>query len=526
MMTRELAMPRLPHLVVLALLSYMAVMIVVVVPPNVDEAIQYHPIACSAYANARYHEFWNACDGSTDLTFASIHIPKAYDYIGLLSSILYWPFFRLYPRIVTQRLIGIGFLLAMVALASRLERRDRLSILVLFGLSFPLQYQLIADTGPVRYGLWVLLLTPSVVAAISRVDSARLRLVFNVVLGTLVFLAVEDKPFFVYLLPSVCALTLAYNSRGRLLDDIRDVLRRVWVSVALCSILIALYLFGTHTSTGATYFTTLAESVRPATITTVAADIVSYMTNFEKFSNMVYETRRFRVLNVSMSLLVWLWGCVFVVRAFRVDPLLRRRLSLTIAAFILGVIAILVTRNAWSGHHFIYCFVLALLLVCQAVVHVETNRRMFLAAYAVVAVTLATELPYLEPGKVWSWERYKVFDYLRRNDIAGNYIITHASLGTYYLASLYGHQDQLSVQVRALDDTTARRILDLSARVQRKVLCVCRGEGCDAESLSARFFGEVVFTQAPLANENWKVFREATRMPTQAGSIAAAGSHR
>jgi hypothetical protein len=44
--------------------------------------------------------------------------------------------------------------------------------------------------------------------------------------------------------------------------------------------------------------------------------------------------------------------------------------------------------------------------------------------------------------------------------------------------------------------------------------------------LSSLFFGEVAFAEAPLANENWKVFRETTRVPTRAVSILSAASER
>ena len=44
-------------LLVMGLVLSMAAMIIYSVPVNVDESVQYHPIACTAYPNAYYHTF-------------------------------------------------------------------------------------------------------------------------------------------------------------------------------------------------------------------------------------------------------------------------------------------------------------------------------------------------------------------------------------------------------------------------------------------------------------------------------------
>jgi len=488
-------------------------MVILAVPINVDESIQYHPIACSAYENAKYHTFWNACDGSTYLSFVGIHVPRAYGYIGALSSYLYWPFFKLYPSILTQRVLGVCFLIGFLSLVSALEREARFSVLVIFGLSFPLVYQLIADTGPVRFGLTMMAFTPWSAKLILRTTYRAVRALLNVVLAVLLFLAVEDKPFFLYLIPSVAALTLAYtcDRNGTVLEDIRHLLRRTWMCIAVFCGLLLMYFFGAHTSSGDSYIVTLVQSVKPTPVSSVFINIVSYMTNLSKFANMVYEARQFRLPNVTLSLMIWTWGSVFIARALMTAPVIRRKLLLTMAAFTLSILSMLVTRNAWAGHHFIYCFVLALLVVCQAMSCIEKNRALFIAAYAFVGVALATELPYLQPSLTSSWGRYRVFDYLKRSDVATNYVIAHLSLGTYYVASLYGNETQLSVQIDRLDVSTATQLMSLSERLQRKILCVCRGAGCDADVLSRQFLGRVLFKEAVLSDGDWRVYLETSR---------------
>src|SRR5262245_35396527 len=85
--------------------------IIRVVPINVDESIHYHVIACDFYSNAKYHTFWHPCDGSSNLNLLGVHLKRAYDYVGAFSSYFYYPFFILYPSILTQELVGVLFLI-------------------------------------------------------------------------------------------------------------------------------------------------------------------------------------------------------------------------------------------------------------------------------------------------------------------------------------------------------------------------------------------------------------------------------
>jgi len=508
--------------VVMALGLYMAAMIAFAVPVNVDESVQYHPIACTAYPLARYHTFWNACDDSNSLVFLGTHLPRAYAYIGGFSSVLYWPFFKLHPSIGMQRIVGMFFLIACVLLVTLLEREHQLSIWVLFGLSFPLMYQLVDDTGPVRFGLFMMLFTPWCVQVIRRA-TPRLAALLNVLLGVMLFLAVEDKPFFLYLIPSLAVLTYAYagDTDANIAEDVRAVLAAVWPSVLVFLTLVGVYFFGTHTAAGDTYFDALVKAVKQVDLRSAFIAMLSYMTNFAKFSSMVYETGQFKLPNVFLSLAIWSWGLLFIWRALSTAPRVRRRILLTGLALILSGSTMLVARNAWTGHHFIYCLLLALLLVAQAVSRNRTGRTPFLVAYAATAVVLTAELPYLDPGKTWSWERYKVFEYLSRPEVARTHVIAHLSLGTYYVASLYGDAGQLSLQIEKLNAATASRIIDIADNVNRKVLCVCRGAGCDRDSLASGFQGRIVFDEVPLSNSEWRVFAETYRSTASTASAQA-----
>jgi hypothetical protein len=122
-----------------------------------------------------------------------------------------------------------------------------------------------------------------------------------------------------------------------------------------------------------------------------------------------------------------------------------------------------------------------------------------------------------------SWERYKVFEYLKQETIARSYISAHLSWGTYTIASIYGHKDQLSIDVAtwkstrghqgiSIDSKTATKIMDLSYMVKRKILCICRGPDCNAETLSNTFLKRINFAEVHLSNDDWKIYIESNRI--------------
>jgi len=511
--TRLDRQPLIVAAIIAILAAGMAAMIIFGVPVSVDESVQYHVIACSDYPNARYHTFWNPCDGSMDLHLLSVRIPRSYNYIGSLSSDLYWPFYKLYPSIATQRTLGLFFLVAYLFVIGRLEPDYPPAVWILFGVSFPILYQVIADTGPIRYSLFLITLTPLWIKLIDGAKAARRVAILSVVLGTLLFLAVEDKPFFLYFTPSIVALALAYNDDPRIsvLQSAQRLLVRNWIAVATFLSLTTLYLFGAQTTWGTSYLAELMNSVKPTNIASVSLTIVSYLTNFAKFSSMVYETRQFRLLNVSLTLAIWLWSFVFVAKAFRLDPALRRKMLLTLTAFASSIFVMLIARNTWTGHHFIYCFVMAMFVVCQAISRVERNRKAFLAAYCLATLLMIVQIPYWNPGQTWSWERYKLFEYLKQPDTGSQYVIAHLSKGTYYVSSLYGDRAQLALQVGELDPDTATRLISLSNQLHRRLLCVCHGAGCDAETLKQKFQSRVTFAEVPLSTREWHVYAETPR---------------
>lgn len=506
--------------IVIAIFLFIVTMIIRVVPINVDESIQYHVIACDFYDNAKYHTFWNPCDGSSNLNLLGIHLKRAYTYLGAFSSYFYYPFFRLYPSILTQRLVGVFFLIIFVTILVLLESKNRLSVTVIFGLSFPIVYQLINDTGPVRYGIFMIVFTPLFVKFILRMRQTYTKTFLNIILGFLLFLAVEDKPFFLYFIPSIILLVISYNyeeeNEQRIIDLAKSLFKELLISIMVFIILTSLYLFLAKTGSGKIYIFELMNRVNSKNSTVFLKNILSYMTNFQKFSTMVYPDgySSFRLLNTFFSSLIWIYGFFLIAKTYKKGTtlLLPHKVIFTSLALTVGVIILLFTRNAWTGHHFIYPYIFALLVVCQSISYVTEKKNKFLILYSFFSILLTSQLLLFVPGTNSSWERYKIFEYLKQETISRSYIITHLSLGTYYISSLYGHKDQLSIQIATLNDKAVMDIINLSEMVKRKILCICRSPDCNSETLSNGFLKKIEFEEVNLSNNDWKVYLERNRI--------------
>ncbi len=492
-----------------------------------DETIQYHVIACDFYDNAKYHAFGSSCDGSLNLNLLGVQIKRAYRYIGSFSSWYYYPFFRLSPSFMTQKLVGVFFLIIFVATLMLLEEKNKISVMVIFGLSFPIIYQLTNDTGPVRYGIFMTVFTPLCVKFILRIRQNYIKIVLNIILGFMLFLAVEDKPFFLYFIPSIILLTIAYNhdeNRPRItVYSIKFLLRQMWVSIMIF-VSFTSFLLIAKTTSGEAYVSDLMKAVKPQTLTDALANLLSYMTNFQKFSSFVYDYHKFRLLNVLFSLSIWCYGFFFIAKIHKkgVNSLLPSKILFTSLALVVSIFVLLLMRNARTGHHFIYPYIFALLIVCQATSYETEGKAKFLVLYSFFSILLVIQLLLLVPRPQSSWERYKIFEYLKQETTARNYIIAHLSWGTYTIASLYGHKDQLSIDIPtwksarghegiSVDRKIAMEIMALSYRVKRRILCVCRGPDCNSEALFNIFLKKISFEEVHLANSDWKVYRERNR---------------
>lgn len=199
--------PPLERLVVLALAAgslVAVVLLVVAVPPNMDEYVHYHPIACGAFPLAEEHVFRAGCDGRLDLRVLGTWLPlRSYRYAGSSTAAWYLPLYLLWPSRHGVRLLGIGSLVLLATGLARLVRLPWSVAWLLCASCLPVVFLLVVDTGPVGFqvalAVWAVVLLRHVLTARPGARS----LATSALLGVLLFLGVEQKPFFVYQLPAI-----------------------------------------------------------------------------------------------------------------------------------------------------------------------------------------------------------------------------------------------------------------------------------------------------------------------------------
>lgn len=491
------------------------------VPVEMDESVAFRVISCEFYDNAKYHIFREPCANILDLNFLGISLKRAYWYTGSLSSYLFYPFFLLFPKLITQQLVGIVFFIIFIGIIYLLEKDNKIPVLVIFGLSFPILYHFIHDTGPVRYGLTICVLSPLLVRYILQSENTYFRLGLNVLLGILVFLGVEDKPFFLYIAPSVALLTLAYaqnKDKQGLGENFRYVISKTWVSIITFLIVTLAYLFVSKTSSGEIYFFALKSKFSHEL---TMRNMVFFFLEWQKFSHKIFEVyesdphkvyfTKFAFINIPLSLSFWFSSLIVIGRAYftRKSQFFASKTTYTLLAFFTCVAVFAFTQNTWAGHHFIYTYTFALLAVCQSIPTIANKlRNHFLFLYSVFSIVLALQLLFLKPIPQASWERYKVFDYLQQESVAKNYVIDHLNYGTYYISALYGDKEQLVIYTEPLNNETANQVMKIADKTNRKILCVVNTSFWNLEQLSETFSQKLEFEEIKLSTKVWKVFVE------------------
>jgi hypothetical protein len=517
---------RWPWVALLVAGGALIALVVRTIPWNMDEFVQYHVLACTQ-ASQQLNVYRDSCLAyPTALGGWTFH--RSYDYIGVTSSVLLWPFLAVTHSLrahYAEGVVALVLVAAGIALTLRLGRAA-IPVLLLF---FPLTFTVLHDAGPVRVGLLVLAWTPVVVRryVVTARWPAKAGLAALVIVAWLV--ATEDKPFFLYLIPGIALWALAGLAAHHRLPTSRS----AWASVAglfvvatgMClALLVALRV------DGGSYLAFLTRSV-PAT------DDVSRATNavwgllftldwpfyahrvsdFSRLGSSAYPepwrwlgtmlplgTTGPALAALGLTLLVVVTLTAVGVRSFRRlrrDPSRDVRVSAALllgSALALGVVT--VAAGGSASHHFVYLQVP--LVGALALAATRSARGLLplgglfatLSAAALVAIwcvpappTASREIPVVFAAAQAAADR--------------NSVINCGSWGCYYAYSLV-NENGIPV-VFAASRSDARRLARETGRRQGRILHLCLD--CDLGSVQ-RLYPEAVVRQLRTDTSEWELF--------------------
>lgn len=471
----------------------MLAIIVRAVPPNMDEYVHYHPLACAAFPLAELHTFRAGCDGRLDLAPFGRWLPlRSYRYIGASTALWYLPLYELWPSRHGPRLLGVVSLLLAASGIARLARVPWRIAWLACALCVPLAFLLVVDTGPVGYQVactaWAAVLLRFVLTR----ETGATELAASALLGLLLFLGVEQKPFFAYQLPGIALLGVVLarmedRERGHRWSVTGVAVRLAPAGIVLATLTVLL--LGAETRRGYPYLYDLTRVGGTIPLLDVAAqlehlrssNVLHYVTDFRGFGHRVYGFRPGPAHWA--TLLYWIAGAVAVGAALRVSPepgALARRLVACGVAF-LGTLALVnLNRLVWGGHHVIgaWPFLVAALAFALGDAWTAGRRWTVLAVLVVLALSQAWVLHGIlarRPDPVSSWDLVAIHDYLDESGLARENVVVVLDWGSYYVKSLYGPREQLVTYLEPLRERAeARRLRALARRVGRKLAVVRR----------------------------------------------------
>jgi hypothetical protein len=502
-----------------------ALWVVCFVPMNMDEAGLYHVLDCLAYPFAPLHTFRESCLQQNNLmTPLGLSIREPGFYTGIWPSILYAPFFFLFHAPGAQYAFGLIFLLTFAGLASRATAKPLLSFAVILSF-FPFVYHFVHDTGPVKYAMLLFPLSGFFLKRILQ-TSGPVRYGYAVIGPLLLVCAVEEKPFFLYLLPSIVFFALALAGNEKNPGALHTALKKargpllVAAGVAIIGILLLLFSVNVHGSRYIWWLINLSDSKKlpPGDWLNAFSDFMLYWPFYAHYTYALADDYAGAVTLKLVTFGFFIASGAIAARAMARGFYPKQRLMLLGLSFASMAVIFLIVRNTWAGHHFVFLWAPLVFLLADLIALLTPGLAMGVAAgffalnlWSVLALTQETPQARNSPERT---AILHFFDEAR----ASKAIINVSSWGDYYIQALYGPENQLVTYTEPyiqtplpLTPADAQSLLLLAQKTGRTIYNVCYGPSCTKEALESVFGGTIKFEDALPGLPNWRVFVAAPR---------------
>jgi hypothetical protein len=485
------------------LFFFLSAYFIVYVPANTDEFLPYHRIACTVFPNAVEYAPQGVC-GTYASRILGFDFYRSYSYVGFVSNILYEPFYRVLATPISHHFLGILVLLGFSILLVRAFSLSTFTIVIPL-IYFPLLFQMIHDTGPIRIAILSFPILIMLASSALSPSTTKVQMIF-ILLATFATysVAIEDKPFYVYLIPQVVLLSFwaakERYSRSEIKYESTTQISKLGIKMRILSkylllglaILMACYatLILTTEPAGGNFYPYLTSlmigSISNLSFLQELEYVVMYLVSPILFTNRIYGVSIPQVLLSALAFLPAL--LLFFYAAFEKKN--RNRLFI-FASFLLLIFIFLITKKTWSGHHFVY---LHIPIVIYLMIYAGSGPRRYVQV--IIALFLSALVSW---GQVYSAKEYThsesgrkvIFDYLSQKDIASESIINFTSWGGYYQQSLYGADSQLVTYTEPITSDGMRLMKELLVITGRKYLVnVCYD--CDVSTFRPYFSADTI----------------------------------
>jgi len=474
------------------------------VTTNMDEVCMFHGLA-RCYPSARFNTFGPGSCSSNLIDYGFFSYHRAYDYIGITSSILYFPLWSVWRSIYSYYLLGFVFIFTFSIALVKALGLERRYIFIPLGY-FPIAYLFIHDTGPVRLGLLSFPALTLLTAKIIDSNGLLRKIIYCSIASALVVFCVEDKPFYLYLLPTLFLFIIGCRSHAianfDLRKDIRDnAIPFLFFCIALS---VSLYILLCTGKVGEfTYFKFLTNSVQESiSLARQFKFICKYTFSFPSFGHRNFDISPLAELFGLLPVLLFIPWLVRHLR--RTETCSKRILVLFGASYLIGLLVFLSIRNTWAGHHFVF---LQVPLVSLLLILAKTDSKAFKMVLTFVLLSNVYSVAVLSASPIGihcARERELFFDYFDKPEIASKNIINFSSWGGYYYQSIYGDDSQLVTWSEQLNPTEASKLTLLAKETHKNIINACLD--C-SPNLMTELFPTSKVSELELGLNHWKVFQ-------------------
>lgn len=449
------------------------VILLIQVPPSMDEFLPYHQIACSFYPNGSENIFRESC-GTYNLNVFGHSLPlRAYSYTGFTPSLIYFPFFLLWKSYFSERILKLIVFLLLAYSVKKITRLSGWMTSLLVLMCLPLAFQSIIDLGPFAF--------QGLISLASAYLIARSRSYFGgVIAGLLIFIGFDQKPIFSVLIVPIIVLTIALIIEKRK-DFIKESGKRLGIIIlAVISALAPLsVLLLSKNNSGILYLKEL--TMHPA----IGAfdfsrqyqqfhTISPYLGSFERFGHLMYNTHDASSFS---TIIIWaIFGLLIMVAFYNKFTDKDEDIQNSFWPFLASIFGFIfsiwgVSRMSESGnaHHPIIAFPFLILAIAFAIKSLQKNSRKIAVILVFVIASLNVYMGYnLLTSPILSqhdWSRLNIINEFNNTESSRKNLYVCADWGMYYLMSLYGPKEQT---VLFIDPINSKNQIDSIDKIAKR----------------------------------------------------------
>jgi len=460
---------------------------------NEDEFVSYHILACHFYKNNMLNSFRESCSGyDLNLYNTGLTLPlRSYHYIGSFPSIYYLPLFSIWSSPISARFLGMIFLLVQSIILSKLFKIKLEYIFIGFIFFFPYLFQHLVDTGPIG------LQTTSIFIIYYLLDKwfRSQKFMYPILISILIFLSIWTKLTYIWLLPGTFLLLIIkiieYKTKILQKNSIKKIFIHLLISFVLLIFLLSSILLATtpdnpsfmpfidQLKNSNTIFTKQLSAKNILEDNTIIKSLINPLEATQRIYEIEKPTTVAYVFDIFIILSIFFLSTILLLKNTKYNSKNFITIILFILSFLISLVLIIFTKNAWAMHHTILSFpfiIITFFYLISSLIKLNLKRKI-LNIWLVIFVFINLYFFYIFPNqKIRIHDdpsKVKLNKVLNNEYLAKNYFFVVIDWSMYYIQSLYGNKNQSVLYfdpIKNIDEIN--KIKEISYKENRKILFV------------------------------------------------------